>query len=874
MRGEEARPGSTDLSVPPFAVRRPRLEARLDEIPAGGVGAVIAAAGSGKSVLVAQWLAARPDGPVVAVSFEDRLNDPVALGRQILAGLGRAGCFPDPALEDLLASGARGLGVDFFELLGSALEDQRCGIVVAFDDLHLLSNPVLAADLGRFVSNLPPTVRVVLTARWDPDLGLRRLRLAGRLVEVRSAELAFDDGEATRLIQAVSGHELDDEQSHLLVDRTDGWAAGLRMAGLSLRLTDDHDRFLRDFAGNDRLVVEYLTAEVLDLLPSDTRRFLLQTSVLPWLTGDLCAAVTGRDDVHVLLRSLCDDSMFVVELDRTGNRFRYYHLFAEILAQQASVELGADELRRLRLVAAAQLQRDGAVAEAVELRLDADDSSGAFAAVMEAGEKLFGRGESDSLVRWLTRIERCGGAATPVSMNLLAAQVAACQFLAAGETYARLRRRGGMSPAELVAADALYACCGIDQLPAAEVAEIASRVLATLPTLDLRPSDMDYLGIGGPDTIEILAGYMAGLAQFHAGDPVGAASTFDRVRTLPGMRFPIWRINVLGACALMRAWTGLLTEAWRLGSSAMEAASAVGAEHHVASGMARLALGLVCIQRSDPVGAETHLGLGVDSAIPLRGATDVDARAVLVARATALIDGPGAALDHLAEPARCAVPPEVLQRSVRALRAQWHLSMDDLVAARLTVQSARTDPLMSPVRFDLELAEGSPKAAREILEQWSPDSSNRVETLQFGIRRVQSTFRDGDREGARQQLEQVVALAEAEQLVSPLADFGSPFECLDQSDPLRSRPFVRRVIDGWDQARRIRHRPSPLPSPFSDREMEVLVLLPTRLTNAAIGRELFMSVNTVKTHLRSVYMKLGVGDRDAAVTRAREMGLL
>ncbi len=252
-----------------------------------------------------------------------------------------------------------------------------------------------------------------------------------------------------------------------LVDRTDGWAAGLRLAAISLEETDDPTDFVEAFSGSDRLVVEYLTQEVLATLDPATRRFLLQTSVLPWLSVDLCDAVTGRDDAAEMLATLERRSLFAARLDPA----------VDACATTTFTDLLRDHLRAedprlgdgLRWQASEWLGANGFVEDGIEQLMSAGDHSSAFELVLEHGHELFERGESATLVQWLSAIERGLPDAPPaVGINLLAAQVAAQQFVGAAETHRRLRRRAEVTAGERATADALYSCLVMDDLSAAE----------------------------------------------------------------------------------------------------------------------------------------------------------------------------------------------------------------------------------------------------------------------------------------------------------------------------------------------------------------------------------------------------------------------
>lgn len=862
--------------LPTFSVRRKRLEERLDDVPAGGLGLVLAGAGSGKSVLLSQWVCARPETAVAPMRLADRHNDPTVLGRELLDALRCVALSTDPTLSDHFASGTAGLGAPFFDRLLADLEAHPADVVIVLDDVHHLTQQTLLHDLNRFIRLLPDNVRIAAAARWDPGLGLRQLRMDGRLVEVRAADLAFDDVEAMHLVRSISGCDLELGQTRRLVARTEGWAAGLQIASISLRETPDAAGFVADFTGTDRLMVEYLTDEVLLGLDPAVRTFLLQTSMLPWLTAELCAAVTCRNDAQAVLEFLDDHSLFTIALDRSGTRFRYHQLFAELLLEQAKIELGREEVRRLRLAAATWFRSLGQFAEAMDQLLAAEAWHDAVELVREIGHQFFQRGEAATLVAWLDRVDRGQPDAPPVvAMNLLGAQIAACQFLAAGETYWRIERRRDVAPADRIASEALYTCCGLDHLPAAEVVEVASRVLTALPGIDIESSaETDILGIGGRATIEILPAIMMGIASFHQGDLIASAEMLEWACTLPGMQYPMWRVNALGALAIVRAWSGQLTEAERLGSSALDAAAAVGAPHHVAVTHARLALGLVSILRNDPELAAVRLGVAEPSDFGVRGATDHDTRALLIAHLASLTDGPLTALQLLAEPATGAAPPAIIQRAQRALRAHLQLAAGDPIAARLTLLSDGSDPAAYSARIDLELGVGDTAAARVLLDRWRPNASSPLESTTHGLRLAVLLDAEGATEAASGAMLDAIALAETEWLLRPILECFGASPLIARIGPARSSPFVTALLEADRDLRSRRTSPSGLIDPLTERELSVLVHLPTRLTNADIGRELYMSVNTVKTHLQHIYRKLDVNDRDSAIERAESLGLI
>ena len=358
-----------------------------------GVGLVVASAGSGKSVLLEQWAGARTDLCVCTVRLSHRHNDASVFAGAVLNALAAAPQPIDAHLAGRRIVGGDGLGEPFVEGLLAELQAQETDLVLVFDDLHLVTNTTLLSELEQLIERLPDNVRLVLATRWDPPMRLGWLRLEGRLVEVRGADLAFDRGEAAALLRSTSGTELSDSQAAILVDRTDGWAAGLRLAAISLEDTDDPTHFVEAFSGSDRLVVEYLTQEVFATLDSTTRRFLLLTSVLPWLSIDLCDAVTGGDDAATMLADLERRCLFVTRLDGGDSRLRYHQLFADLLRDQ----LRAEDPRLvddLRWKSSQWLGANGHVEDAVEQLLAAGDHWSAFGMLLDHGQEIFERSES------------------------------------------------------------------------------------------------------------------------------------------------------------------------------------------------------------------------------------------------------------------------------------------------------------------------------------------------------------------------------------------------------------------------------------------------------------------------------------------------
>ena len=310
---------ATKLHVPgrqPGFVPRPRLARALDEGLARGLVLVCAPAGSGKTALLADW-ARSGDRAVAWLSLDAGDNDPVRFWRHAVAALDRA----RPGISGQVSAFLSPPAPRSFEGLVTALINElaarpdQAGTVLVLDDYQLLDAAQVHASVEFLVGQRPPGLGVVLTSRSDPPLPLARLRANGQLAELRAADLRFTDQEAAALLHAAVGDDLPGEAAAALAARTEGWAAGLQLAALSLRGRADVAGFVAAFSGSHRYVLDYLAQEVLDRQEEQLRRFLLDTSVLERLSGGLCDAVTGRADGQEMLEQIERSGLFLVPLD-------------------------------------------------------------------------------------------------------------------------------------------------------------------------------------------------------------------------------------------------------------------------------------------------------------------------------------------------------------------------------------------------------------------------------------------------------------------------------------------------------------------------------------------------------------------------------
>ena len=873
--------GSDPLSqpLPRHAVARPDLERRLDLVGPGGLGLVVASAGSGKSVLLRQWAAGRAGSRVVALGLDPRHDDASVLARDLVAAVRTAAPGVAASVADLVATGGSTLGAPFIDALLDELGSSSVDLVLVIEDLHALSNRAVMTELGDLVTRLPSTVRCLVSTRRDPPWTLRRMRLDGRLVELRGADLAFREDDAKQLLTSVTERQLGEEEVKVLTERTEGWAAGLQLAGISLRHRSDVAAAITTFAGSDRLIAEFLLDEVLEQLEPGTRTFLLQTSILDWLSIDVCDAVTGAGNARTMLGELEAQSLFVIPLDLSRTRLRYHHLFAELLRYQ----LNADDpsaARRLHRRAAQWLREHGRPEESIEHLLRAGDHDDAFGAISRVGHRFFERGESATLVRWLTTIEGDDTTAPGrVLVSLLAAQIAAELPEAAAETHRQLVRRADLTAGERATADALHTTQVFRSLPPEAVLATARGVLDVLPEVEDRDV-VDFLGMGGAESVRVIAEYDAAIASFLQADLEQATLRLRRTLALPGMQYAIWRCYTLGSLALVRAWTGHCTEAIQLAEASLGGARALGVTHHPAVTHAHLAGALAHLLRADFDRAAEHLDMAdlQNQRRPSR-VLNLDLHRAVAAQLSAATDDSEAALAALRRPAASAVEPPVLAHANRALHARLLITAGDLLEARAVLDDASRSAELSAARVDLALAVGDTSAAMAVVQADEAPVDDVRAAVGNRLREAATLEARGERAGARAAIRLAVAAAEGDQLRWPFLEVSGAQRVLrqDTGNPARFAGDLRELLESGTAARSYRRagglRPGMVEA-LTERELAVLSYLPRRIKQRDIAADLYITMNTLKTHLASIYRKLGVSDRDAAAARGAELGLL
>ena len=375
----------------------------MSEGVSGKLVIVAAPAGWGKTSLLRDWCAADEGSRAAWLSVDQDDNDPVRFWAHVIAAI--AGVSPgigEASLQLLTAPGAKDAEGILTPLIND-LVDLAAPITLILDDYHLIRNPNLLECVEYLVEHLPPTLRLVVSARSDPLLPLPRLRASGDMTEIRAEELRFTDDEAAELLNVKFDLGLAQEHIEALQRRTEGWAAGLYLAGLSLRGRPNPAGLVSVFAGNDRQVADYLVSEVLDALPADVRSFMMRTSVLDRMSGPLCDAVAGCGGSWRILEGLERTNQFVISLDASRQWYRYHQLFAELLRHELDrTEPGLAPLLHRR--ASAWHRVHGSIGEAIGHAISAGDLADARELIAAHWNAYMNEGLAETVEGWLARL--------------------------------------------------------------------------------------------------------------------------------------------------------------------------------------------------------------------------------------------------------------------------------------------------------------------------------------------------------------------------------------------------------------------------------------------------------------------------------------
>ena len=838
----------------------------------------------------------------------------IAALQQIQSGLGQASLDllrspQPPPLETVLTS------------LLNELAYLTDPLILGLDDYHFIEHETIHAALTFLLDHQPPQIHLIILSRTEPPLPLARLRVRGELLHLTAGDLRFSSQETAILLNQVMGLSLEAAEVNALEARTEGWIAALRLAATALHATRSAERprnierVVLAFAGDDRYVVDYLAAEVLANLPPEVQRFLLQTSILKRLNGPLCnavcstePAVTGQADGQLILERLERKNLFILPLDNKRAWYRYHRLFADFL-QYRLKQTQADIIPILNDRAAAWCEANGMIWEAIDYALAAQNYDRAASLIEQHFMTIFHRNEIAALLGWLQAIpvniiERRPGLAIVYAGTMLFK----AQFDAALTWVEKAEKALERWPDRLPQTLTLKAAQGYIEAMQSTIAvnhghdptriiDLSKRALANLPADD---------------------GLLRGAVALNLGDahawlnkPGAAHQAFAQAIALTEQDHNLTvHLAALASQGSLYEQQGHLPRAAKIYRQAIQVAQAwgkAGGQTYPAAGKAHAFLARIAYEWNDLAEAKYHAGEGIDCCKRWGHSTHLlDSYLQMVHIHCAQSD-----LDRVEQTltaARLFVNDNLRraeQQNQPNNRMTWMINQVDLTQMQIWLRLGHVEavaqwlmknqavidiPAFTLVRLRLLIAQNRLDEAR----QWSQHLLDLL-TFRGSVARhlklllLQATIlqRQERMEQAISTLTEALSIAEPGGYLRTFIDEGAPIAQLlplVQSDDI-STPFINRLQDAFKAEQRrldLLSQAPPLPAsgsppliePLSKRELEVLRLMDAGLMYKEIAAKLFISLNTVRTHIKNIYSKLNVKRRSQALAKARELTLL
>ncbi len=881
------RPGGADRvlqakitapSAPGWMVSRPRLEKRIDEGTAGPLTVVTGPPGAGKTMAVASWAAARP-GPVAWITLDHYDSRPKVFWATVVEALRSAGV----TLGRVSAAPARLAAADhvFLLRLASELAAQDPPVVLVLDDLHLLAGTGVMDGLQYLLRNARSGLRLVVCSRTDPMLPLHRYRLAGELTEIRASELAFSVPEAG-LLMAQHGITLPPRTLELLTKLDEGWAAGLRLAAMSMGDHPDPGQFIKELAAENSAIAGYLIEEALNNQPAQIRDLLLKTSILERVNSGIAGELTGDEQAAGALAALARANAFVQPL---GNGwYRYHSLFAEVLRLKLRLERPS-QVPDLHRRAARWYQANGLLLDAVRQAVAADDWPLAAQLVLDElaiGQLIEPHARNplaDCFRRMPHHLTWTGPQPALIAAALAVADVpvADCAALDAAEGILERLGANTETPSRLAAAMLRLAVArraGDLGAAAASVARVEKLVEKVPADILARHAEIDATVLSARGVVQLWSGHLdEAAASLEAGAAAAALSGSMPERT-----------DCYGYLALLEALRGRLNRAAELAAEA----AALAREHGPAGpacGAAEVALALVHLERNELHDARDRLKRA-DAALRVRPEKLVGATACLVVARYRLAEGRiKAALEMTVRARHGWSPPSWLDHRLTLLESRAHAAAGDISsavdAAVRANPGASLDATVALAHAWLEADDT--QAADQALENGPDDADEGQDPsgLDRCLVDARLGYSCGDAARVRRSLQRALGLGEQETFRLPFAMEAAWIRPALRSDPHLADVHRHLLEPGLIDPGHGRAGPPAIGQAapviveqLSGREREVLGLLSGMLSTAEVASELYISVNTVKTHLKSIYRKLAATHRGEAVRRARQLELL
>lgn len=901
----------TKLLIPhtrPELVPRSRLIEQLNKGFHGTLTLVSAPAGFGKTTLVADWVERlRRKKPLPAevlaawLSLDERDNDLSQFLRYFLTAFNQL-----KRIDSL----SEKVGLELLQLpnmppvetilsplmVALASEDQK--IILVLDDYHLIEAQPIHKALNFWLENAPPQVHTVVITREDPPVPLARLRVRNQLTELRAADLRFTESEATQFLNNIMGLRLDAKSVALLEGRTEGWAAGLQMAALSMQNRKDIDGFIKSFSGTNRFILDYLLEEVLANQPPKIQRFLLRTSILRRLSAPLCNALLDVDDeATAILKYLEQANLFLLPLDDKRSWYRYHHLFADLLKARLQQTHSRQEVSDLHARAARWYETRGMSFAAIYHASLIPDDAWVEQIIDNNYMEIFQRRDSASIRYWTGELgealifKRPRLAIHEANSRAWFGQLTEADHLL-DETEKRLKAAAPGPEIEAMFGYLAYVRARVTAMRGDFAGAIELCIRAEEKTPESNPGLLGGIGV------------MLGYGYFLEGDFDQAVQTLQST-IQSGKNLGAINTTIGAYCVLARLYTlqGALQKAFDLYRDAEKFIYQSEGEHLGALSIVDVGYAEILYEWNELEAAWKHIHQGLENISLWSKADDIALAQVIYAQIHRARNEISAVEQDIEKGSQVIQSSGVFSEArdaVAAAEIELKLIQQDWLSIHRWVQSVQ-DRLLSnpPYRFENELvlltlarvyiaqenfAEGMRLLAR--LEESALSGGRITRLIKVLLLQAVALHRLGEQDRALTIVARALGLAEPGGFVRTFLDEGQPVQQLISvylSDPENSplniyasqlaAQFAAADLPApGEQAERM---PSDvLVEPLSPREIEVLGLIALGKTNKEISAELVVSPGTVKAHTSNIYRKLDVSNRTEAVAKARELAII
>lgn len=898
----------TKLFVPPLRqeiVARSQLVALLDGVQKRPFALISAPAGFGKTTLVVEWIKEKAEGrrmkdellpsQTAWLSLEEADNDPIRFLRYVVAALQTAvPDLPDDVtglLDEQTPFAVDGVLTDLLNALTAVSHP----IILVLDDYHLIEDDDIHSGIAFLLDHMPANLHLIMTTRQDPPLPLARLRGRDLLVEIRQTDLAFSEAEAAQFLNEVMGLSLTEIAVGALADRTEGWITGLQMAALSMRGQDDVDNFLTAFTGSHRYVLDYLMEEVWQRQSSEIQHFLLQTAVLEELCAGLCDAVLAIGDFAIsnlqsqeILEHLDRTNLFIIPLDDARLWYRYHHLFADLLRQRLA-KMAPERVPVLHELAGNWYEENGRFPEAIHHYLQSARQDRAAELILQVAEEYLMRSEVDTLLDWIDSLLHDAMGEHPL---LFVYQAGA--MLLAGQSFKTIQEylhqaldhSEGEATGEVNVLRGLIAAFQGEAEASEYYSQMALRLLPE-ENLFLRSLVIQNMALAqalNGDVESVISGLLAA-----AGVCAEAGNVMSQVICLTHV-------------AEFAIWGGRLHAAKDYYEQAM--ALAVDAQQRPLPimGIAKMGLGEVYREwnQLEQAAALSEEGLGLINRWGQIGGLDGYIWSSRIKQAQGDSEGARLAIEKATELAARFDASQIDDYMVGVFRARFEIAQGRVkTAVRWIEESGILDDSLPETPYHmwemgrmtlLPLALAQQDYAKaltliaDILIQAEAKGRQGV-VIDVLTWQAVAYFHDNQHLEAQTSLQKALVLAEPERYMRIFLDKGDPIlRLLLMLQQTNKQPNLQNyIIQLLDAFRSPVSNPSvgslqgqqfPLQDSLSERELEVLRLIAAGYNNRQIADQLFVARSTVKTHINNIYGKLGVSNREAAISCAQELRLI